>query len=157
MRVEKLGMGVTCTREKCAPGNSAQNPIWTDFLPVLMKCTCREIYPQYFILLSCYISQYPSTCSRKTYGMRERRGGLQVHLSLPAVWPCPWMQSSESKVKVTRRRTRVQDMCKKLTHIYQIHPFKGCFKLLAINIYEMRRLPKNCPKSMGVRLRKKQL
>ena len=65
-----------------------------------MKCTCREIYPQYFILLSCYISQYPSTCSRKTYGMRERRGGLQVHLSLPAVWPCPWMLSSESKEKI---------------------------------------------------------
>ena len=53
MRVEKFGMGVTYTTKKFdsrtgAPGNSAQNPISTDFLPVLMKCTCKEICPKVF-------------------------------------------------------------------------------------------------------------
>ena len=48
---KKFGLRFTFSTKKSnswttAPGNSAQNPIWTDFLPVLMKCTQKEILPQ---------------------------------------------------------------------------------------------------------------
>ena len=48
---KKFGLRLTFSTKKSnswttAPGNSAQNPIWTDFLPVLMKCTQKEILPQ---------------------------------------------------------------------------------------------------------------
>ena len=60
---KKFGLRFTFSTKKSnswttAPGNSAQNPIWTDFLPVLMKCTQKEILPQSLAIFAQLLSVF---------------------------------------------------------------------------------------------------